>query len=109
MKSSRRGFLKVAGLSAMGVAGSGAVASRTKASEEHEPPATDGKRLAMVVDLRKFEKDDALIDKIVAACHDAHNVPDFADDSKNEVKWIWAESFEAAFHEQDFHYVRSDL
>ena len=98
MKSSRRGFLKFAGLSAVGVAGSTAVATQTRASEEHEPPATEGKRLAMVIDLRKFSKDDALLDTIAAACHDAHNVPDFADDPKNEVKWIWTEDFETAFH-----------
>jgi molybdopterin-containing oxidoreductase family iron-sulfur binding subunit len=83
MKSSRRGFLKFAGLSAVGVAGSTAVATRTRASEEHEPPVTEGKRLALVIDLRKFSKDDALLAKITAACHDAHNVPDFADDPKN--------------------------
>ena len=97
MKSSRRGFLRFAGLSAVGVAGSTAVATRIRASEEHEPPATEGKRLALVIDLRKFSKDDALLDKITTACHDAHNVPDFADDPKNEVKWIWTEDFETAF------------
>ena len=105
MKSSRRGFLKIVGLSAAGVAGSTAVATRTRASQEHEPPATEGKRLAMVVDLRKFSDNDALLDKITAACRDAHNVPDFSDDPKNEVKWIWTEDFETAFHEQEFHYL----
>ena len=109
MNSSRRGFLKFAGLSAVGVAGSTVVATRTRASEEHEPPATEGKRLAMVIDLRKFSKDDPLLGTIAAACHDAHNVPDFADDPKNEVKWIWTEDFETAFHEQEFHYIREDL
>ncbi len=28
---------------------------------------------------------------------------------KNEVKWIWTEDFETAFHEQEFHYIREDL
>ena len=91
MKNTRRGFLKFAGLSAVGVAGSTAVATRTRASQEHEPPATEGKRLALVVDLRKFAKNDELLDKITDACHRAHNVPDFSDDPKNEVKWIWSE------------------
>ncbi len=109
MKSSRRGFLKIAGLSAMGAAGTAAVGTTTRASQEHEPPATEGKRLAMVVDLRKFAKDDTLVEKLVAACHGAHNVPDFGDDPKNEVKWIWSEDFETAFHSQEFHFVRSDL
>ena len=109
MKNTRRGFLKFAGLSAVGVAGSTAVATRTRASQEHEPPATEGKRLALVVDLRKFAKNDALLDKITDACHRAHNVPNFSDDPKNEVKWIWTEDFETAFHSQEFHYLREDL
>ena len=46
MKSSRRGFLKFAGLSAAGVAGSAAVSAAVSATasrpQEHEPPATTG-------------------------------------------------------------------
>jgi molybdopterin-containing oxidoreductase family iron-sulfur binding subunit len=63
----------------------------------------------MVVDLRKFSKDDELLQKCIDACHSAHSVPDFGDDPKNEVKWIWTEDFESAFHEQEFHYIREDL
>jgi molybdopterin-containing oxidoreductase family iron-sulfur binding subunit len=109
MKRSRRGFLKFAGLSAVGVAGSKAIATTAMASKGSDSPATEGTRLALVVDLRKFAKDDALLDKITDACHRAHNVPDFGDDPKNEVKWIWSEEFETAFHEQEFHYMREDL
>ena len=109
MKSSRRGFLKFAGLSAVGVAGTTAVTTRASDSGGHEPPKTEGKRLALVVDLRKFSKDDELLQKCVDACHQAHSVPDFKDDPKNEVKWIWAEEFETAFHSQEFHYLREDL
>ncbi len=109
MKSSRRGFLKFAGLSAVGVAGSAAVTTTASGTVEHEPPATTGKRLAMVVDLRKFSKDDKLLQKCIDACHSAHSVPDFKDDPKNEVKWIWTEDFQTAFHSQEFHYIREDL
>ena len=109
MKSSRRGFLKLAGLSAAGVAGSSAVASKVSGTTEHEPPATTGKRWGMVIDLRKFAKDDSLYETVVAACHREHSVPDFGDDAKNEVKWIWTEPFETAFHSEEFHYIREDL
>ncbi|MEJ2187865.1 MAG: 4Fe-4S dicluster domain-containing protein [Acidobacteriota bacterium] len=109
MKSSRRRFLKFVGLSAAGVVGSTGVTRTVRAVSEHEPPAGEGKRWAMVIDLRKFSKDDALLDKIISACNTAHNIPDFSDDPKNEVKWIWTEDFETAFHSQEFHFIREDL
>jgi hypothetical protein len=111
MDSSRRGFLKIAGLGAVGVAGGGlAAGARASQGGGHAPAEEhDGPRWAMVIDLRKFGKDDALVGRCIEACHHAHNVPDFADDPKNEVKWLWAEEFETAFHEQEFHFIREDL
>lgn len=62
-------------------------------------PALAGRRWAMVVDLRKCrEKSQCKL--CIAACHQAHNIPDFGN-SKDEVKWIWKDSFESAFPEQD--------
>ncbi len=29
--------------------------------------------------------------------------------AKNEVKWIWSDDFETAFHSQEFHFIREDL
>ncbi|MEE4272770.1 MAG: 4Fe-4S dicluster domain-containing protein [Thermoanaerobaculales bacterium] len=112
MDGNRRDFLKLAGLTAVGAAGATSIkAPNVEASTggDHAEPSGDGVRLAMVIDLRKFAKDDALIDKCVEACHTTHNVPDFEDDPKNEVKWIWAEDFETAFHSQEFHFIREDL
>jgi molybdopterin-containing oxidoreductase family iron-sulfur binding subunit len=114
MSSSRRGFLKIAGLSVIGAAGGTAVTARSSepdrgASSHDDAGAAKGTRLAMVIDLRKFSKNDPLIDRIVDACHTTHNVPDFEGDTKNEVKWIWPEDFETAFHHQSFHFVRDDL
>mgnify|MGYP002064073498 CR=1 FL=1 len=109
MKSSRRGFLKFAGISAVGVAGSAAVTTTASGTGEHEPPKTEGKRLALVVDLRKFSKDDALLEKCIDACHTAHSVPNFADDPKNEVKWIWKEGFGEALPEQESPYLAAHL
>jgi len=114
MSSSRRGFLKIAGLSVIGAAGGTAVIARSSepdhgSSSHDDAVAAKGTRLAMVIDLRKFSKNDPLLERVVDACHKTHNVPDFGDDIKNEVKWIWSEDFETAFHSQEFHYIRDDL
>ena len=112
--TSRRGFLKIAGLSLAGAAGGSALLGAGGGPEpvvEGLPadPAGAGRRLAMVVDLRRFGHDDELIERCIRACHQAHNVPDFGDDRKNEVKWMWAENFESAFSSAEFAYLRSDL
>ena len=52
----------------------------------------------MVVDVRKFREDPSLGEKVVAACHTVHNVPEFPD-KKDEIKWIWMTRFENAFPE----------
>ncbi len=114
MDRSRRGFLEIAGLSLLGAAGGPAlVACGGGAGEDarRRPPGPSptGARLAMVIDLRKFTRDGELLERCIRACHDAHNVPDFGDDRKNEVKWMWAEAFESAFHTEELHYLRSDL
>jgi Fe-S-cluster-containing dehydrogenase component len=111
MDGSRRQFLKLAGLTALGAAGTSSIRATASsgAGADHESASTDGVRLAMVVDLRKFAKDDTLIQRCIEACHTAHNVPDFGDDPKNEIKWIWSDNFETAFHSQEFHFIREDL
>ena len=112
MDGNRRDFLKLAGLTALGATGASsptAGSGGTTPPTEHGEPTSDGVRLAMVVDLRKFAKDDALVERCIEACHTAHNVPDFGDDPKNEIKWLWSEDFETAFHSQEFHFIRQDL
>ena len=110
MDASRRGFLKIAGLTVLGTAGGPALTARGSETEGHgDEAASTGTRLAMVIDLRKFARDDEQLERCIRACHEAHNVPDFGDDAKNEIKWLWAEDFEAAFHSQEFHYIRDDL
>ena len=112
MDGNRRDFLKLAGLTALGTTGASSIKSNNAHASTTEGPAegsAEGVRLAMVIDLRKFSKNDTLIDRCVEACHRAHNVPDFGDDHKNEVKWIWSDEFETAFHSQEFHFIREDL
>jgi len=114
MDASRRGFLKIAGLSLVGAAGgstlTAAIGEPGTAVESltADPPA-GGRRLAMVIDLRKFGHDDELVERCIRACHRAHNVPDFGADRKNEIKWMWAEDFESTFRDEEFSYLRRDL
>jgi len=112
MAGNRREFLKLAGLTAIGVTGASSIkATNASASTagDHAEASSEGVRLAMVIDLRKFSKDDDLTNRCVEACHRTHNVPDFDNDPKNEVKWIWPDKFETAFHSQEFHFIREDL
>jgi Fe-S-cluster-containing dehydrogenase component len=61
--------------------------------------AAASRRYALIVDLRKCrEKKDCSL--CISACHKAHNVPDFGN-SKDEVKWIWKDTFESVFPEQN--------
>ena len=114
MDPSRRKFLKIAGLSLVGAAGGATLVAHGSEQENAVEgrtgePSRTGARLAMVIDLRKFAKDDDLLKRCIRACHQAHNVPDFGDDRKNEIKWMWTEDFESAFRSEEFNYLRSDL
>jgi molybdopterin-containing oxidoreductase family iron-sulfur binding subunit len=113
MAVDRRKFLRVAGLTALGVA---AGPFKILAQEDlpvetprglpQENPLT-AKRWAMVIDLKKCHDHDNIKD-CAAACHKAHNVPVF-DNPKDEIKWMWEEEFHAAFHEQEMHHTTEDL
>ncbi|MBI4677147.1 MAG: 4Fe-4S dicluster domain-containing protein [Elusimicrobia bacterium] len=61
----------------------------------------------MAVDLRKCWKDEGCRD-CIAACHQEHNVPDLGN-PKEEVKWIWKEPFEHAFHGEGHDFEKAGL
>ena len=99
MKSSRRQFLKVAGLSAFALAGGLACAEDAKAQiapGKYVPREgmLDAKRWAMVIDTRLFTKDADFMD-CINACNRAHNIPKIPGD-KN-IKWMWTDSFDHVF------------
>lgn len=113
MSINRRQFIKLAGLSAvLSVGGitaidkmkaraselpSGARATASAAGQvfgESKPPLT-AKRWGMVVDLSKFETPEDY-QKCIDACDQIHNIPDFGE-KKDEVKWIWTDTFEHTF------------
>lgn len=113
MAVDRRKFLKAAGLTALAAAGKpltvlaqddSTVVEKTGLAQEN--PLT-GKRWAMVIDLKKC-MDHENIKDCATACHRVHNVPCF-DNPKDEIKWIWEEGFEHAFHEQEHEHVADDL
>jgi Fe-S-cluster-containing dehydrogenase component len=85
----RRKFIGIAAATGLAGFASGNPIARAVAS----------RRWAMIVDLKKCrEKEGCSI--CMAACHRTHNVP-LIGNSKDEVKWVWKESFENAFVEQD--------
>ncbi len=107
MSVDRRDFLKLAGLATVaGVTGGQAASSlgqsqQTMADVGQYEKLSDGKRLAMVIDLRKWTKEDARASQEV--CHKIHNVPRM-EDPEEEVKWIWTEPSKNAFPDQSHRY-----
>lgn len=111
MDSTRRFFLKIAGLSVLGIGAKptlDAVAGSPEAKYQPGPNALKGKRWAMVVDMKKCLKAKDNCKDCVLACHKVHNVPDF-DNKKDEVKWIWLTGFEHAFPGEENHYLDTYL
>jgi len=101
MGMDRRRFIKIAGVSIMGLSLKPAVdlVDKLDASEVrvlHNPKALKGKRWAMIVDTRKCAQCKRCT--AIEACHHFHNVPQIPD-PKREIKWIWEDSFEHAFPE----------
>ena len=96
----RRDFLKTAGLAAASltlVSPAKALGENAAGSFAPSGAALSAKRWAMVIDTRKMAST-ALQAKVIAACHAWHNVP--SPTGPQEVKWLWADAYEAAFPEQ---------
>jgi Fe-S-cluster-containing dehydrogenase component len=104
MESSRRSFLKIAGLSAIGLgsrpvmdalAVSGGQGGVPEPQMLKNKAALEGRRWGMVVDTRKITSSKDL-EPMIAACHKFHNVP-VLENKNHEIKWIWEEEFKHAF------------
>jgi len=126
MDNKRRKFLKMAGAtvlagisaptivklssnSAVAAGGGGhdtAAAAHGGSDAGHGEEQSSGAQLGMVIDMRKFYDDEALLDKAIAACHKVHNVPAIPD-RKSEIKWIWKTGYSNAFPEHS-HNFRSE-
>ncbi len=103
MEDSRRRFLMLAGISAVGLT-TKPVLNAFAAGQQKEEPQTAVKKgddaliaqnWGMVIDTRKFESAEDL-HHIIEACHTVHNVPAL-ENKDHEIKWIWEEHFHHAF------------
>jgi len=112
MSIDRRQFLKLAGLSAAAAVGGPVAAnilmrSQLQAADETPAPgALTARRWGMVVDMSKFTSE-ADIQRCVAACDKAHNVPHIP--TKQDIKWIWEEKFGNAFPDHEQVYLAESL
>ncbi|MDA8139099.1 MAG: 4Fe-4S dicluster domain-containing protein [Desulfobacteraceae bacterium] len=102
MKSSRRRFIKLAGIAALGLGAQPAIkaiapAAQTGPQVEFSPGpnALTAKQWAMVIDTRRFNKPEDL-EPMIEVCHKTHNVPHFSD-KRHVIKWIWETHFHNAF------------
>jgi molybdopterin-containing oxidoreductase family iron-sulfur binding subunit len=113
----RRKFIKVAGLTVLGTACGAApkvlsqeadsVLADTAAAPSGPKEPLVASRWAMVIDVRKCMEHHDCSD-CANACHVVHNVPEF-DNPKDDIKWIWKESFAHAFHEQEHEFLEEKL
>jgi Fe-S-cluster-containing dehydrogenase component len=109
MDESRRSFLEKAGWTVLGAgcvfpllgAAGGVLEAGLGAA------APDAKQLGMVIDVQKCLREEVR-SACAAACHRAHNVPDIPA-AKENIQWIWSESFENAFPDESHRYMADSL
>lgn len=103
MNTSRRSFLKVAGLSAFALssgmaslAGYGGAAQAQIAPGRYEKGehALTAKRWAMVIDTRLFRGPEDY-EPLIEACHKVHNVPHIP--GNQDIKWFWLDKYDHVF------------
>lgn len=103
MNTSRRSFLKVAGLSAFalssGMASLAGTAGAVRAQiapgrYEKGEHALTAKRWAMVIDTRLFRGPEDY-EPLIEACHKVHNVPHIP--GNQDIKWFWLDKYERVF------------
>jgi molybdopterin-containing oxidoreductase family iron-sulfur binding subunit len=114
MKSSRRNFLKIAGVSAVGISAK-PVLDAFATADEHADTATPetaphkagkgltAKRWALVINTHKLQTKEEL-EPIIEACNKLHNVPQL-ENKRHEIKWIWEEEFKHAFPGKEDKYL----
>jgi molybdopterin-containing oxidoreductase family iron-sulfur binding subunit len=105
----RRKFLKLAGLAGvgLGLSTTGTLLKGSASASSSHSKAMAKERLALVIDIKKFRTEEDY-KRVIDACHSIHNVPTLIpekNDPKNEVKWIWKDSYEHTFPDQqdEFH------
>lgn len=108
MEDTRRRFLKIAGIAALGLGAKPVLDVMASSSETAKPKIMTGekalsaKRWGMVIDTRKLQSEEDL-KPMIEICDKIHNIPKF-ENKNHEIKWIWDEEFKHVFpmQEQDF-------
>jgi Fe-S-cluster-containing dehydrogenase component len=110
MNITRKRFLQVTGMSALAVAGERLVGTLAVARGGTESPGTgEATRWAMIIDLVKCAQQEGCTD-CIRACHEAHNVPEFAEaEHGHRIEWIWKSSFGGAFPSERNEYQADGL
>ncbi|MFO7818016.1 MAG: sulfate reduction electron transfer complex DsrMKJOP subunit DsrO [Thermodesulfobacteriota bacterium] len=93
MNTTRRKFLKLAGLTALGwsLRPSILMAASNSATGVADPgDALHAKRWAMTIDTKALTEE--IMQKCIDICNKIHNIPQI--DSDEEIKWIWTAPFE---------------
>jgi Fe-S-cluster-containing dehydrogenase component len=105
MESSRRRFLQLAGISAVGLGVKPVFnAFAAEHGEGSEPQVQKGdkalaaRQWAMVIDTRKLQTAEDL-EPLIEACHKVHNVPKL-ENKNHEIKWIWESEYHNVFPTQ---------
>ena len=113
MKNSRRRFLQIAGVSALGLgakpvlnafaAGGGEAGYHVAQGED----ALTAKQWAMVIDTRKLHtaKD---LEPIIAACNKIHNIPTAIANKNHEIKWIWEAPYHNVFTDKTNNFLNEE-
>ncbi|MDL2329372.1 4Fe-4S dicluster domain-containing protein [Desulfosarcina sp. OttesenSCG-928-A07] len=106
MENSRRRFLQIAGVSALGLGATPVLnafaASGAQGSGYHldrNENAATAKQWAMVIDTRKLSTPESLR-PIINACNTIHNVPTEIQNKNQEIKWIWEAPYHNAFTDE---------
>lgn len=113
MESSRRSFLKIAGISALGLGAKPVFDVMASSGEMAKPKTMKGpnallaKRWGMVIDTRKLKTEEDL-KPMIEICNKIHNVPHY-DNPLHEIKWIWSEEFENDFPMQEASFLDDRL
>jgi len=108
MESSKRRFLKIAGIAALGLGAKPVLDVMASSGETAQPKIMTGekalsaKRWGMVIDTRKLQSEEDL-KPMIEVCDKIHNIPKF-ENKNHEIKWIWEEEFKHVFpmQQQDF-------
>ena len=117
METNRRGFLKVAGLAALGLIVAkpaidvfNRMQSPPTSSIAETPLAAESistTKWGMAINLKACSESDACTE-CIDACHSYHNVPDI-DNKEEEIKWIYKAPYEKVFPEHENEFMDSGM